>query len=257
LLTLNIAANGSLSLLGSVVILQVPYPEIAADGTNVFIPTHPPSGVNIAPVNGTVVKVDVSSPGAPAVAAVTSLASPSVPPPNQTPVADATALTVSGGYIYVASGSESGPLDLTSSVQVVNESTMQLVGSPFIVPHSPQQIAVSGGVAYTTLYDGTGVESINVSNPANLQLLEIFSPSIPTGCHGLGLALRNTTAYVGCYQEGNVDRINISAPASMTQLNYISGLGSPQSLAFSSNYLFVVSAAAGGSVYLVYVGPAN
>jgi hypothetical protein len=249
ILTLNVAANGTLSPLGSVVIPGQPYPSITQDGTNVFVPIFGVcTGVGIGGANGGVAKLDVSNPAAPVVTGTVTLASPQ---PNG--CVNATALTVSGGYIYVASGSEA----TNSSVQVVNKLTMQLVGNPFVVPHSPQQIVVSGGVAYITIYDKTEFESINISTPANLQMLEIFSPSLPTGCHALALALRNTTAYVGCYEEGNVDRINVSAPASMTQTNYISGLSSPQSLAFSGNWLFVLGSAAGGNVYQVYVGPTN
>ena len=134
---------------------------------------------------------------------------------------------------------------------------MQLVGSPLVVPHSPQRIVVNAGTAYVTIFDAEQVESIDISNPASLKQLSILSPAMPSACHALGLAVRDTTAYVGCYLEGNVDRINVSVPASMTQLNYYPGLGSPQSLAFSGNWLFVVSAAAGGSVYQVYAGPNN
>ena len=251
-LTLNVAANGTLSPLGSVAIPGLPYPGIAQDGTNVFVPIFPKSGVNISPSNGGVVKVDVSNPAVPAVASTVALASPLLGA-----VADATALAVSGGYIYVASGSETQPWGSTSSVQVVNESTMQLVGSLLVVPHSPQQIAVSGGVAYVTMYDAAGLESINVSNPANLSMLGLVTPTMPSACSALALALRGTTAYVGCYSTGTVDRINVSVPATLTETSYISGLGSPQSMAFSSDYLFVVSSAVGGSVYMVYVGPAN
>jgi hypothetical protein len=252
-LTLNIAANGSLSRLGSVAVPGVPYPSITQDGTNVFVPLFASTGgVGIGGSNGGVVKLDVSNPVAPILTGMVTLASP-----FPTAVVNATALTVSGGYIYVASGSETYPLNESSSVQVVNESTMQLVGSPLVVPHSPQQIAVSGGVTYVTLFDGLGVESIDISNPASPQMLQLFTPSVPASCHALALGLRNTTAYLGCWAEGNVDRINISTPASMTETDYIAGMGAPQSMTFSGNYLFVVSSAMGGSVYQVYVGPTN
>jgi len=254
LLTLNVAANGSLSPLGSVAIYGQPYPEIAQDGTNIFVPTFPLSCVCITSSNGTVVKVDVSSPSVPTITGIAALASPF---PGA--VADGTALAASGGYIYVASGSETAPLGNTSSssVQVVNEATMQLVGSPLGVPHSPQRIAASGGVAYVTLFDAEGLESIDISNPASLSMLSTVNPATPSICNALGLALRETTAYVGCYQQGTIDRINVNAPAAMTETNYISGMGSPQSMVFSGSYLFVVSAAAGGSVNQVYVGPTN
>jgi hypothetical protein len=230
----------------------VPYPGIAADGTNVFVPTFPKSGVNIVASNGGVVKVDVSNPAAPVVASTVMLASPFAGG-----VADASALAVSGGYIYVASGSESQPLSASSTVQVVNESTMQLLGNPLVVLHSPQQIVVSGGVAYITVYDAQAVESINVSNPASLQMLDVLSLTAQPGCNALALATRDTTVYVGCYGQGTVDRINASFPSLMSVSNYFSGLGAPQSMAFSGSYLFVLSSEPGGNVYQVYVGPAN
>ena len=247
-LTLNIVANGSLSPLGSVTVPGVPYPEIASDGTNVIVPLFTMNGST----NGGVVKLNVSNPSVPAIAGIVALASPF---PGA--VADTTALAVAGGYIYVASGSETLPLTASSSVQVVNESTMQLVGSPLVVPHSPQQIVVSGGVAYVTIFDAAGLESISVSNPASLSMVGLVYPAMPPGCSALALAVRETAAYTGCYGQGTVDRINVSVPAAMTEINYISGLGSPQAMAFSGSYLFVVSGVAGGSVYQVYVGPSN
>jgi len=188
----------------------------------------------------------------PVIAGVATLASPF---PGA--VADASAVAVSGGYLYVASGSETQPQNASSSVQVVNEATMQLVGSPLVVAHSPQRIVVSGGVVYVTLFDALSLESVNVSNPASLQMLDVDSLAMQPGCSAEAIAVRDTTVYVGCYGQGIVDRINVSAPAMMTQINSLSGLGAPQSLAFSGSSLFVVSSTVGGSVYQVYVGPSN
>jgi hypothetical protein len=247
LLTLNIAADGSLSALGTVALGAVPYLATVSDGTNVYVPlSH--SGVN----NGAVARVDVSNPTAPAVTAITTLASPF---PGA--IADGVYLALSGGYIYVAAGSETTPLSGSSSVQVVNESTMQLVGTPLVVVHSPQQIAVSGTVVYVTLFDAEAFESIDVSNPASLKALDTLSLTATPGCSALALALRQATAYVGCYAETSVSRMNVSTPASMSQINSISGVGSPQALTISGDWMFVVSSAAGGSVYQVYVGPTN
>jgi len=85
----------------------------------------------------------------------------------------------------------------------------------------------------------------------------VVYPTMPSGCSALALAIRETTAYMGCYGQGAVDRINVSAPVTMTETNYISGMGAPQSMTFSGSYLFVVSSAVGGNVYQVYVGPTN
>jgi hypothetical protein len=72
LLTLNVHADGSLSPLGSVGGLATPYPGIALDGTNVFVPL---SGVSLS-ANGGVAKVNIASPTNPMVTAITTLASP-------------------------------------------------------------------------------------------------------------------------------------------------------------------------------------
>jgi len=247
LLTLNIAADGSLSALGTVALGGVPYPGSVADGTNVYVPLYG-SGMN----NGGVVRVDVSNPSTPAVTATVTLASPFAGA-----VADGIYLAIYGGYIYAASGSESQPQSGSSSVQVVNESTMQLMGQPLVVPHSPQQIALSGTVAYVTLFDAGTFESIDISNPVSLKMLGTLTPVSPPGCSALALAVRNTTAYVGCYGQGTVDRMSIGTPSAMTQISSISGLNAPQAMAFSGDWLFITSSATGGSVYQVYVGPTN
>lgn len=144
LLTLNIHADGSLSPLGSVGGLGTPYPGIALDGTNVFVPLF---GVPLS-ANGGVAKVNIASPTHPVISGMATLASPS---PDG--YANPGYLTLAGGYIFVAAGSESYPISTSSTIQVVNETTMDLVGSPFPVAHSPQQIAVLGTAAYVTMFD--------------------------------------------------------------------------------------------------------
>jgi hypothetical protein len=51
---------------------------------------------------------------------------------------------------------------------------MKLVGNPFPVAHSPQQLAVQGTVAYVTMFDAVQLESIDISDPANLRSLHIL-----------------------------------------------------------------------------------
>ncbi len=143
LLTLYIHADGSLSASGLVSGLDTPYPGIALDGTNVLIPLFGATST----ANGGVAKVNISSPAKPVITGIATLASPSsggyVHPGY---------LTVNGGYIFVSAGSESNPLSTSSTIQVVDETTMKLVGSPFPVAHSPQQLAVRGSTAFVTMF---------------------------------------------------------------------------------------------------------
>jgi LVIVD repeat len=240
LLTLAVNADGSLSALGSVSGLAMPFPGIVLDGTDILVPLFGGGSAN-----GGVAKVSIAAPESPAIEASVALASP-----VSGGVANAEYLAVAGGYIYVTAGSESNPLDSSSTVQVVKESTMALVGSPLVVPHSPQQIALQGTVAYVTLYDVAQLESIDISNPASLKPLQILSLSVENqSCHPLPIVVEENLAYVGCYSEGVIDRLDIGKPSQMQITSSVSGISSPQRLAFSGNSLLVTSSTSGGHVY--------
>ena len=91
LLTLTVNANGSLSALGSVSGLPMPFPGIALDGTNVFVPLFGGSTAN-----GGIAKVSIASPASPVIESVATLASPVAGG-----IANAEYLAIAGGYIYV------------------------------------------------------------------------------------------------------------------------------------------------------------
>ena len=240
LLTLTVNADGSLSALGSVSGLKMPFPGIALNGTDVLVPLF---GGNSA--NGGIAKVSIALPASPAITATVTLASP-----VSGGVANAEYLASSGGYIYVTSGSESNPLGSSSTVQVVNEATMTLVGSPFVVAHSPQQIAVEGTVAYVTIFDASELESIDISNPASLQPLQVMPLSAGNqSCNALPVAVQNNSAYVGCYPQGVVERVNITNPSQMQLAASLSGISFPQRLAIAGNSMLVTEATTGGQVY--------
>lgn len=240
LLTLTVNANGSLGALGSVGGLPMPFPGIVLDGTTLFVPLF--GGTS---ANGGIAKVSLASPATPAIEGVVTLASPVAGG-----IANAEYLAIAGGYIYVTAGSESNPLGASSTVQVVNEATMTLVGSPLTVPHSPQQIAVQGNVAYVTLFDATGLESIDISNPAALQALQNLSLTAGSqSCHPIPVAVQAGIAYIGCFSEGTIERLDIANPSQMTPLPDIAGVSSPQRLALAGNSLLVTGAAPGGQVY--------
>ena len=248
LLTLRIHADGSLSLLGLVEGLGTPYPGIALDGTNVFVPLF---GVPFS-ANGGVAKVNIAFPANPVITGVTTLASPSTGG-----FANPGYLTVAGGYIFVSAGSESDPQSTSSTIQVVNESTMKLVGSPFPIAHSPQQLAVQGTVAYVTMFDAVQLESIDISDPTNLRSLEILPLATGAGCHAEPVVVRNTHAYVGCHAEGVIDEVDVTSPSNMKLVQYIPGIDSPQRLKVKGNYLLVTSSISGGSVYQIDMGLLN
>lgn len=238
IITLTIAADGSLHPLGVVYGLSEPYPEIALDGTDLYVPLF-----GSGPANGAVAKINLANPAAPVISGMVTLASPA---PGQQ--VNAVSLAAASGYVYVASGSESLPLSSSSSVQVVNEATMALVGMPFIVPHSPQQIVVAGGVAYLTLFDELAAEAIDISNPAAIKAIATASL---TNCHPIPLAVSNNVAYIGCYAERTVARLNVANPVQIATMTAISGVQSPQDMAISGNLLLVTDASPGGALYSI------
>jgi hypothetical protein len=240
LLTLTVNADGSLSALGSVGGLTTPFPGLALNGTDVLVPLF---GGNSE--NGSIAKVSIASPASPTITATVTLASP-----VSGGIANAEYLAISGGYIYVTAGSESNPLGASSTVQVVNEATMTLVGTPFVVAHSPQQIAVEGTVAYVTIFDAAELESIDISNPASLKPLQGMTLSAGNqGCNALSVAVQNNFAYVGCYPQGVVERVNITNPSQMQLAASLSSISFPQRLAIAGNSMLVTSATTGGQVY--------
>jgi hypothetical protein len=137
-------------------------------------------------------------------------------------------------------------------VQVVNEATMTLVGTPLVVPHSPQQIALQGTVAYVTIFDATTLESIDISNPASLQPLETMSlASANQSCHPVPVAVQGNYAYVGCYAEGVIEQFDVSNPSQMQPAKSIADIASPQRLAFAGNSMLVTAGTSGGPVYQI------
>jgi hypothetical protein len=241
LLTLTVHTDGSLSPLGSVSGLPFPYPGIVLDGTDVFVPLFGKS----AATNGAVARVSIAVPANPVVTGVTSMASPA-----SGQFVNPGYLAIVGQSVYVVAGSESSPQDATSTIQVMDKSAMTLVGNPFLLAHSPQQIAIQGTVAFVTLYDASQLESIDISQPANLHLLQIASlASAKTSCHALALAVSSQLAYVGCYEEAMVEQVDISDPSNVRLTQIIPGISSPQrSLPVGSN-LLVPSSVSGGRVY--------
>jgi hypothetical protein len=243
LLTLAVHADGSLSPLGSVNGLPRPYPGIVLDGTDVFIPLFGSAAV----ANGAVARVSIASPANPVVTGLTYMASPA---PGQ--YVNPSYLAVASGSLYIVAGSESNPLDSSSTIQVMDESRMSLVGRPFLLAHSPQQIAVQGTVAVVTLYDATQLESIDISDPANLRALEITPlASANAGCHALALAVSGQLAYVGCYEEAMVEEVDISNPTGLRLTQIVPGIASPQRILPTASSLLVPSSIPGGHVYQI------
>jgi hypothetical protein len=244
LLTLTVNADGSLSALGSVAGLPMPFPGIVLDGTDVLVPLF--GGTTS---NGAVAKVSIASPANPVITGMVTLASPVAGG-----VANAEYLAIAGGYAYVTSGSESNPLGSSSTVQVVNEATMTLVGSPLVVPHSPQQIAIQGTVAYVTLYDAAALESIDISNPADLKPLQIATLSAAgKTCHALPVAVEDNLVYVGCYSENAINAVDVSNPSLMQPVTSISNIYSPQRVEIDGNVLRVTGSSTGGQVYQIAI----
>jgi hypothetical protein len=243
LLTLTVHADGSLTALGSVSGIPSPFPGIALDGTNVFIPLFGVSGS----ANGGVAKVSIASPASPVITGVAPLASP-----PSGGYANPGYLTAAAGSIFVAAGSESGPQTTSSTIQVVSEATMKLVGNPLVVAHSPQHLTVQGTTAFVTFYDAAQLESIDVSNASALKPLQILSLAATTAaCHAIPLIVSGNNAYVGCYAEGAIDRFDVSNPAAMVLAQTTAGINSPQEFNAADGYLLVTDSARGGHVYQI------
>ena len=238
LLTLAMHTDGSLSALGAVGGLDSPYPGVALDGTDVLIPLF---GQNHT-LNGSVAKVSIANPAAPVVTAVAVLQSP-VTGGYSNPGA----LAVANHMVYVAAGSEDGPLESSSSIQVVDDRTMDVVGSPLPVPHSPQRIAVRGVTAFVTVFDAQQLVAIDVSNPSKLQTLS----TLPLGtCNALPLLMSATTAVVGCYGQGTLLSVDTTVPTSMRVQSTTTGFGQPQAIGAASGKAIIASGAQGGAVYV-------
>jgi hypothetical protein len=241
LVTLSIGGNGLLTALGSLTGLTTPYPGIALSGTDVLVPELGQPLVT----NGSVVKVSLGNPAMPVITGTVTLASPA---PGE--FANPGYLAMAGANILVAAGSESAPQATSSTIQVVNEATMTLVGTPFVVAHSPQQIAVQQNVAFVTLYDEEQVESIDISNPASLKMLGTVTQSAAgQSCHPEPIVLNGSLAYVGCFVEGEIEEFNILDPTHMQAVGVIAEVPSPQRLAFSGSSLLATSAVSGGQVF--------
>jgi hypothetical protein len=241
LLTLTVHADGSLAALGSVSGLATPYPGVVLDGTDVFVPLFGQSQV----ANGGVARVSIATPSSPVITGTASLASPATGG-----FSNPGYMAASGGNLFVAAGSEDSPTGSSSSIQVVSEATMTLVGKPFIVQHSPQQIAVQGAVAYVTIFDATQLESIDISHPASLRMLQIATiQSSANSCHAESITTSNNLAYVGCYAEGTVAQVDITNPPAMVLKQTLSGINAPQRLLLSGQYLLAPGSITGGPVY--------
>jgi hypothetical protein len=246
MLTLTVRADGSLTPLGSVSGLGAPCPGIAFDGTNVLLPICDGSGW------GFVAKVSIASPASPAITGMVTLGSPS-----SGEFANPGFLAVSGGNIFVSAGSEFPPADTTSTIQVVNEATMSLIGSPLVVAHSPQWVAVQGSVLYAAYYDASQLQSIDISDPTNLKSLQIVSLATAPSCHGIPIVVRDNMAYVGCYAESVVEEFDVSNPSSMKLVGSFTGIAGPEDFNFAARYRLGTGAVGGGSVYAIDTGAAQ
>jgi hypothetical protein len=240
LLTLAIASDGTLSGLGSVGGLGVPYPGVALDGTNVLVPLYGQSQA----ANGGVAKVSIAEPANPVVTGVATLSSPG---PGE--YANPGYLAVWGGYIFLAAGSESAPIASSSTIQAVDEATMTVVGQPLSVAHSPQQIVVAGGVAYVTFYDATQLEAIDVSKPgALIPMQTVPLGSASASCHPIPVAVSDSFVYVGCYDEATIVRFDTQTLANAQSITAIT---TPQRILVSAGGLVVPSSTSGGMVYQI------
>jgi hypothetical protein len=136
----------------------------------------------------------------------------------------------------------------------VNETSMTLAGTPLVVAHSPQHLAVEGSVVYVTFFDAAQLESIDISNPLRLKPLQVLALATPVStCNALPVITRNAEAYVGCYG-GVVDKFDISNPSDMRMIESVANIDAPQDFNFANGYLLATASVAGGHVYQINTG---
>ena len=108
---------------------------------------------------------------------------------------------------------------------------MQLVGKPLIVAHSPQQLAVQNNVLYVTLFDAAQLETVDISNPSSLQVLETLPLNSPTLSFSANpVVIDGNYAYVGCYAQGVIEVMDVSNPSSIRLVNTVAEHSCPGTL---------------------------
>ena len=210
--------------------------------------TCPLYGITLQ-TNGAVAKVSIAAPANPVVTATATLVSSA-----NGGYSNPGFLTVDSGYVYVAAGSESQPRATTSTLQVLRESTLAMVGTPLPVDHSPQEIVIHDGVAFVTFYDAEELESIDVSNPASLQPIQTLALNYQgVGCQALPIVVFELYAYVGCYAQAQLVRYNISDPTNMLADEVLTGVNTPERLFYATGqrYLLAASSQTGGAFYQI------
>lgn len=237
LYTLSISSAGVLTSLGSVSGLTNSYPGIAIDGTDVYVPLF---GAGFT-TTGSVAKVSIATPASPSITATVVLAGSAQNPAY---------IAVSGNYLYVETGHEPVVAN-DSTIQVLNKTTMTLVGSPLALPHSPQQVYIQGQILFVTNHDQESLSSIDISNPASLAVLQ--SISLPS-CAPIPVIVRERYAYVGCYDGAAIIKVDVSQPANMRIVQTFSGFGHPQQFSISGRFMFSTDGVTGGSVYMADTG---
>lgn len=240
LYTLSVnAATGALTALGSVVVssTHAPWPGMVALGTDLLIPTD-----SQCPATSVVYKVSLATPASPSVTGNATVQ-------NATDSSQQCAayLATDGTYVYAETSAEPG----IGTAQVLNPATMTWVGTPYSLPHSPQQLALQGNTLYVTVHDSDAVYALDISNPASLATKGSLTLS---SCAALPVVAQGTRLYVGCDGAGAVV-LDISNPASMSQLTSLgSSFSSPQNMKVHGRNLYLVGGASNGALYTFDTG---
>jgi len=111
---------------------------------------------------------------------------------------------------------------------------------------------VQNNVLYVTLFDATQLETIDISNPASLQVLETLPLNSPTlSCNAIPVVIDGTYAYVGCYSQGVIEVMDVSNPSSIRLVNTVTSIPNPERFNLVGNYLQVTSSSVGGAVFQI------
>jgi hypothetical protein len=106
-----------------------------------------------------------------------------------------------------------------------------------------ENIMIDGNLMYLDVIGGN-TQVVNISNPANPQLLSTFSGSVQS------LSAHNSIAYVG-FEDSDVGVFDMSNPQNPVNIGSVPVPGTIKSMVLKDNYLYIAQAADGFLVYNV------
>lgn len=244
LYTFSVSSAGVLTLLGSVSGLTNAFPGLVIVGTDVYVPLF-----GTTTVTGSVAKVSIATPASPTITTTRQLRDYQ---PCGTVAQNPQYLSYSAGYIYAQTGHLSCANDNT--LQVLDATTMTLVGTNFILPHSSGQNLIQGNIYYIAIFDSKQVQAIDITDPTGPVTLGTITLS--GTCSANTLAAQANRLYVGCFNStGLIKLLDVSNPGDMQELQTYTGYAFVQRFATAGRYLMATGGSSvGNSVWMNDMG---